>query len=35
LASFHDTAEGVRLIAFASSITIGLRMWIRPKGILQ
>ena len=34
-ASFHDTADGVRPIDFASSMINGLRMWILPKGILQ
>ena len=34
-ASFHDTAEGVRPMDFASSMISGLRIWIRPKGILQ
>lgn len=34
-ASFHDTADGVRPIDVASSMISGLRICIRPKGILQ
>ncbi len=34
-ASFHETAEGERPIARASSISCGFALSILPKGILQ